>query len=105
MFQEILASKDLEISKDSIVKASWKRPGFFDGARFLINTKQGDFQITSAPTRVSLGVIQAINNILGSLAEFIPDRLYNEKGELVYEKQMEWIRAQKKNKGKASSAK
>jgi hypothetical protein len=49
IFPEIVAKKDLEILKDSVIKMSWKKAGFFHGARFLFVTRQGDFQIVTAP--------------------------------------------------------
>jgi hypothetical protein len=86
IFPEIVANKDLEISKDSVIKMSWKKAGYFHGARFLFVTKQGDFQIVTSPLRVTLAVAHAINQIVASLAAFGPDRFYEEKtGLLVME--------------------
>jgi len=60
-------------------------------------TRQGDFQIVTAPLRVSLGIAHAINQITASLMAFGPDRFYNEKkGALALDEQLARLQAQKK---------
>ena len=91
LFAEILAEKNLEIAKESVVRISWKRAGLFHGAPFLFRTTGGDFRIVSAPMWTSLGVARVINQIVASLMMFSPDRFYNEKtGALVVQEALEW---------------
>src|ERR1700722_2518690 len=91
IFPEIVANKDLEILKDSVIKMSWKKAGFLHGARCLFVTRQGDFQIVTAPLSASLGIAHAINQISASLMAFGPDRFYDEKtGTLALDEQLAW---------------
>ena len=83
--------------KDSIVKISWKKEGFFEGGHFLFNTKQGDFQIDTRPTVWNTSVVHTTNQIIGSLLALAPDRFYNEKtGVLIQKEVLEKIRTDRK---------
>jgi len=95
LFVEVMANKNLEVSKDSITRITWKDGGVLDGAHFLFTTREADFQIDTVAHSDNIQVVNTVNIILGSLVTLAPDRLYNSKTGALFHDEM--VEKMKKN--------
>jgi hypothetical protein len=70
---------DLEITKNSVLKITFRRPDLFDPGRVVFNTKGGDIEF-DLPSAYSTSLVwRTVDVVLPSLTLFAPDRFYGER--------------------------
>jgi hypothetical protein len=76
---ELMAEKEFELQKDSISKILFKDPGLFSGGHVIFKTDKQDIQIDITNPPGDATTARVTPQLKASVAQFAPDRMYNEE--------------------------
>lgn len=75
---ELMADKQFEFPKESIVKVSYRAPGLFSRGHVIFQTVSETIELKIASKREG-GVIRLLRTLIPSLVAFAEDRVWDEK--------------------------